>query len=271
VRVWVLGSGSRGNAVLVEAAGTRILIDCGFAPRTMAARLSGVGLTPSDVYAVVLTHEHGDHASGALACADKFGWQLFASAGTAAALGQPAAIRPFAAGATVAVGHAIVDSVRVPHDAADPIAVLVTDPGSGARCGIALDLGQVPAAMLRPFKDLDILVLEANHELAMLESGPYPPSVRARIAGRTGHLSNDDAARAIRAFAHRGLRHVVLAHLSEQCNAPATAIAVVQRALAGTRFRGTIHAAPADGPIGPFAPTRGRVERPDQFELELLA
>ncbi len=270
MRVWVLGSGSRGNAVLVEAAGTRLLIDCGFAPRTVAARLSAVGLTPSDVHAVVLTHEHGDHAGGALACAERFGWRLFASAGTAAALGKPDIVTPFVVGATVAIGHAVVESVRVPHDAAEPIAVIVAAPGSGARCGVALDLGHVPAGMLAPFKDLDVLVMEANHDLAMLEAGPYPPSVRARIAGRAGHLSNDDAARAIRAFAHRGLRHVVLAHLSEQCNTPETAVLAVQRALAGSRFRGSVHAAPPDGPIGPFAPTRGRVERPDQFELELL-
>lgn len=271
MRVWVLGSGSRGNAVLVEAAGTRLLVDCGFAPRTVAARLSAVGLTPADVHAIVLTHEHGDHAGGALACAEKFGWGVHSSAGTAVALGRPSAVKSFAVGATVAIGHAVVESVRVPHDASEPIAVIIGDPGSGARCGIALDLGHVPAGMLGPFKDLDVLVLEANHDLAMLASGPYPPSVRARIASRTGHLSNDDAARAIRAFAHRGLRHVVLAHLSEQCNAPETAIAAVQRALSGSRFRGSVHAAPPDGPIGPFAPTRGRVERPDQFELELLS
>lgn len=271
MRAWVLGSGSRGNAVLVECAGTRVLVDCGFSPRTLAGRLAAIGLRPEDIHAVVLTHEHQDHAKGAVAGATRFGWPVYATEGTLRALGPVPHATPFTPGATIAVGHAIVDSVRVPHDATQPVAVVVSDPGSGARCGVALDLGAVPAAMLSLFRTLDVLVLEANHDLAMLEAGPYPPAVRTRIASRSGHLSNADAARAVRAFAHRGLRHVVLAHVSETCNTPALAIATVRDALAGSKFRGAVHAAPPDGPIGPFAAVTTRIAAPHQFELGLLA
>ncbi|MCU0624298.1 MAG: MBL fold metallo-hydrolase [Gemmatimonadaceae bacterium] len=271
MRAWVLGSGSRGNAVLVESAGTRLLVDCGFSPRTLAGRLAAIGLSPRDVHAVVLTHEHQDHAKGAAAGAAQFGWQVFASEGTLRALGGLPGAAPFAPGATVAVGHAVVETVRVPHDAAQPVAVVVSDPATGARCGVALDLGHVPAAMLPMFRALDVLVLEANHDPDLLAAGPYPPAVRARIASKAGHLSNVDAARAIRAFAHRGLRHVVLAHLSETCNTPTLALTAVRSALEGSKFRGTVHAAPADGPIGPFSPVATRIGAPGQFELGLFA
>lgn len=271
MRVWVLGSGSRGNAVLVECAGTRLLVDCGFAPRTLAGRLAAIGFAPADVHAVVLTHEHQDHAKGAAAGAARFGWRVHATDGTLRALGDVPNAAPFPAGATVAVGHAVVETVRVPHDAAQPVALVVSDPAGGARCGVAFDLGHVPAAMLPCFRDLDVLVLESNHDPDLLAAGPYPPSVRARIASRVGHLSNPDAGRAIRAFAHRGLRHVVLAHLSETSNTPAVALATVRDVLAGSKFRGTLHTAPPDGPIGPFAPVRTRIAAPAQFELGLFA
>lgn len=271
MRVWVLGSGSRGNAVLVECAGTRLLVDCGFSPRSLAGRLAAIGFRPADVHAVVLTHEHLDHAKGAAAGAAQWGWTVHATAGTLAALGPVPNAHSFAPGATVAVGHAVVETLRIPHDAAQPVAVVVADPSGGARCGVALDLGHVPAAMLTAFRELDLLVFEANHDADRLATGPYAPALKARVAGRQGHLSNDESARAIRAFAHRGLRHVVLAHLSEVNNTPALALATVQRALDGSRFRGALHTAPPDGPIGPFAPSRTRIGAPVQFELGLFA
>jgi phosphoribosyl 1,2-cyclic phosphodiesterase len=271
MRVWVLGSGSRGNAVLVECAGTRLLVDCGFSPRTLAGRLAAVGFAPADIHATVLTHEHQDHAKGAAAASAQWGWQVVASPGTLAALPSLVGAQPVVPGGTVAVGHAIVETVRVPHDAAQPMAVVVRDPDGAARCGVAVDLGHVPAGLLTAFKDLDVLVFEANHDADLLASGPYPPSVQARISGRAGHLDNATAARAVRACAHRGLRHVVLAHLSDTCNTPTLARSAVLAALAGTRFRGQVHTAPADGPIGPFAPVATRVASPVQFELGLLA
>ncbi len=272
VRVWVLGSGSRGNALLVEASGTRLLVDAGFLPRPLGARLAAVGHRPEQVHAVVVTHEHEDHAKGAPDGARRFGWQLHASHGTIAAMPAlaDAGATGFAPGASFAVGHLVVETVKVPHDAGGPVAVVVSDPKTGARCGVATDLGTIPAALLTAFRDLDILVLESNHDEAMLEAGPYPPSVRARIASRTGHLSNRAAASAARALAHKGLRHLVLAHVSEKCNTPALARAATASALADSRFRGTLHVAPQDAPIGPFAPVATRVQVARQLELELL-
>lgn len=269
MRCWVLGSGSRGNAVLVEAAGTRVLVDCGFSPRALAARLAAAGFTPADVHAVVLTHEHQDHAGGATAAASKWGWGLFATPGTLSALGIEGT--PLPASGLAAVGHAVVETVRVPHDAAQPVAVVVGTPDRRQRCGVAMDLGHAPAALLPLFRDLDVLVLEANHDEGLLAASPYPASVQRRISGRLGHLSNAAAARIAAAVAHRGLRHVVLAHLSETSNTPALATAAMREALAATRFRGAVHAARADGPVGPFAASRTTVSAPGQYELGLLA
>jgi phosphoribosyl 1,2-cyclic phosphodiesterase len=170
----------------------------------------------------------------------------------------------------VRVGNLVVESVKIPHDAAAPVALVVADPVSGARCGIATDLGTIPAALMTAFRDLDVLVLESNHDEAMLAAGPYPPSVRDRIASRTGHLSNRVAASAARALAHKGLRHLVLAHVSEKCNTPSLARQATQAMIEGTRFRGALHVAPQDAPIGPFAPVITQVAVASQLELELL-
>jgi phosphoribosyl 1,2-cyclic phosphodiesterase len=272
MKVWVLGSGSRGNAVLVEAANTRVLVDCGFMPRPLGARLSAVGAHPEEIHALVLTHEHEDHAKGAPAAVTKWGWSLHATHGTIAAMPAlgAAGAQGFAAGATVRVGNLVVESVKIPHDAAAPVGLVVVDPSNGTRCGIATDLGTVPAAMLTAFRDLDILVLESNHDETMLANGPYPRVLQNRIASRTGHLSNRSAAAAARALSHRGLRHLVLAHVSEANNTPSLALETATTALAGSRFRGTLHVAPQDAPIGPFAPVRTQVAVANQLELELL-
>lgn len=147
------------------------------------------------------------------------------------------------------------------------MAIIATD-ATGGRVGIVYDLGYAGAPLRRALRDLDVLVLEANHDEGMLRAGPYPPSVRDRIAGRRGHLSNRAAAELARDVAHASLAHLVLAHLSDQCNDVSLARREMSRGLAATRFTGGVHAAPQDAVIGPFEPKvrRGRVE---QLRLEL--
>jgi phosphoribosyl 1,2-cyclic phosphodiesterase len=271
VRSWVLGSGSRGNAVLVECdAESYVLVDAGFPPAVLRRRLESIGVAPEAIEGVVLTHEHHDHARGAARAARRWGWTVYATSGTAAACEGLADIevRTFEAGGMISLGAADVNSVAVSHDAVDPVAVVVTARRTGARMGIVYDLGEAGPALRRVLHDLDVLVLEANHDRGMLRAGPYPPSVQRRIASRTGHLSNDAAARLARDCAQAGLGELVLAHLSLSCNDGRVALGTVADALAPSRFRGRVHVAQQEQVVGPFA---GRARRlvPVQLTLEL--
>ena len=269
MRVWVFGRGSRGNAVLLEPRGSRVLVDAGFHAKALEQRLAAIDVPAESIEALVVTHEHHDHVRGACAAAREWGWALHASCGTAAAYPslREVDVRTFDAGATLRFSSMELRSVAVPHDAEEPVAIIATD-DIGGRVGIVYDLGYANAALRRALGDLDVLVLEANHDEGMLRAGPYPPTVRDRIAGRRGHLSNRAAADIAREVAHRSLAHVVLAHLSDQCNDASLARSAVTRGLASTRFTGAVHAAPQDAVIGPFEPKvrRGRVE---QLRLEL--
>jgi phosphoribosyl 1,2-cyclic phosphodiesterase len=257
--------------VLLESAGSRLLIDAGFPVRTLADRLTAIGIAGESIEAVVLTHEHSDHVRGAGAGAKRWGWSIYATPGTVAACPSLATdgARVFKAGATLELGELTLQSVCTPHDAVDPVAFVATARSTGARAGVAYDLGHVTPAIRTALADLDLLVLEANHDEGMLRAGPYPPSVRNRIAGSHGHLSNRAAAALARSCAHRRLAHVVLAHLSDCCNTPALATEVVRTALASTRFRGGILAAPQDGSVGPFTAGSWRRSKAEQLVLAL--
>lgn len=261
MRIWSLGSGSKGNAVLVECGDTRVLVDAGFGVRTLAARLAAIGIAPASISACLVTHEHTDHTRGAAAAAARWGWSLHASAGTLA--GSPeladAPVQTFAAGATLAVGRADIRSVPVSHDGAEPVGYVVTDRASGARSAIVYDLGTATPAVREAVREVDVLVLEANHDEGMLRSGPYPPFLQARIACRTGHLSNRAAAALGAECAHASLNHIVLAHLSEKNNDHGVATATVSRSLARTRFRGKVSTAAQHAPVGPFTPRLSRM------------
>lgn len=256
MRLWVLGSGSKGNAVLIEDGDTRVLVDAGFPPAELAKRLAIAGIAPGSIRACVVTHEHTDHVKGACAAALQWGWALHTTEGTARAC--PALLaadaRTMEPGATITVGGIALRTVPTPHDAASPIAIVATAARSGARAGICYDLGHATDAVRVAMRELDILVLEANHDEGMLRAGPYPPSVVGRIAGRDGHLSNRQAGMLARECVGPNLRHVVLAHLSETCNEPATAQLAVSTALASTRFRGRVDVATQNAIAGPFTP-----------------
>jgi phosphoribosyl 1,2-cyclic phosphodiesterase len=254
VRVWVLGSGSRGNAVLLESSASCILIDAGFPAPVLAQRLALIGVSPEAIEAVVVTHEHHDHARGVRAGVRRWRWAVHTTEGTAAGLEglDPGRVHRFTAGATIELDGLVLQSIPIPHDAAEPVAFVATDRDTGARAGIVYDVGHASAALRTALVDLDTLVLEANHDEGMLRAGPYPPSVRHRIAGPRGHLSNRAAAELAASCAHRGLRHVVLAHLSDPCNDPALAVRTVRGALAPTAFRGLILPARQDRVVGPF-------------------
>ena len=248
MKVWVLGSGSRGNATVIDNGSTRILVDAGFSARELKQRFAIAGIAPQSIDAVIISHEHGDHMCGAVSAARRWNWAVHASAGTVR--GAPelekVGVQTFSAGETMTFGMMNVFAVATSHDAAEPVGVVATDIITGARAAVVLDLGRDSPYLHQHLKDLDALVLESNHDEVMLAQSPYPPSVQRRIAGGLGHLSNREAARLARACAHLGMQHLVLAHLSETCNTADHALATCSAALARTRFRGQITAATQD-------------------------
>ena len=153
---------------------------------------------------------------------------------------------------SVIVGDFHLETVPVAHDANEPIAVIVTSIAEGARAGIVYDLGHVTETISRALDKLDILVIEANHDEGMLRAGPYPPSVQARIRGKFGHLSNNEAAKLAGQTIHSGLNNIVLAHLSEQNNTPRTALGTVGDSLRRGRFKGRLTAASQSNVVGPI-------------------
>ena len=270
MRLWVLGSGSKGNAFVVECAGRRVLVDVGFPPRTLAARMTLAGIAPESIDSAVITHEHGAHICGASRAAARWNWTVHASTGTLAADGtlRTCEVRAFEAGATLELDTMRIQTIPTAHDAADSVALVITSCGSGARLGIAYDLGSVTASVARAMRDLDCLVVEANHDEQMLRAGPYPRVVQNRIAGRRGHLSNRDGAELARGAAHPALRQLILAHVSEHCNTPQVAHEEFARVMGRTRFRGRIDVAPQRRVMGPIDVGTAR-PRATQMELAL--
>jgi len=236
MRIAVLGSGSRGNAVLVESGGRRILLDAGFSCREIEKRLTGLGVAASSLEALVLTHEHQDHVRGADRLARRHGLAVYATAGTleesrgltAQARKQCTAI---ASGRPVEVAGFEIEPFAIPHDAAEPVGFVVQAP-DGCRLGLAGDLGSRSRLAWGRLVDLDVLILETNHDLEMLRNGPYPWVLKQRVAGRHGHLSNRDAADGVPELLCDRLRQVVLYHLSQTNNLPALAAAEIGEALA---------------------------------------
>jgi phosphoribosyl 1,2-cyclic phosphodiesterase len=254
--MWLLGSGSRGNAVVLESGGSRILVDAGFTPSVLVERMRSVDIAPESIEAVIVTHEHTDHVRGVRLLCQRFGWTSYATTGTIRSCRDLSGgiTTAFNAGDGFLIGDIELLSVKSSHDAAEPVVLVATSRSSGARAGIAYDLGVATQSITDAMRDLDMLILEANHDELMLHAGPYPASVRARISGRHGHLSNGRAGQLAREVTHRGLRQIVLAHLSEKCNTPRVALADVNSAISRSRFTGRLSAAHQDRVVGPFEP-----------------
>ena len=250
MNVTVLGSGSRGNAVAVTADGFTLLLDAGFSLRGLARRARTARIELGQLGAVVLTHEHGDHARGVAALARVTGAPLYASAGTLDRLEIPG--RTLAHLETVDVGPFTVTACRTPHDAAEPIALAVVGP-DGAKLGLAYDLGSASGVVRYLLRGADCLLVEANHDEELLRMAPYPDSVRHRIGGALGHLSNSAAARLLADVCHPALATVVLGHVSELCNRPELALAAAREGLTRRGFAGALLAACQDEPLGPLA------------------
>jgi phosphoribosyl 1,2-cyclic phosphodiesterase len=254
----MLGSGSGGNACAVSADGAVLLLDAGFSPRELARRAEQVGVDLGRLCGIALTHEHGDHAQGALRLAARHRVPVLASLGTWTALGGPAAVQylPLRTTSRTECGPFTLSGCALLHDAAEPLALTITD-GDGLRLGVAYDLGRPTQALRYHFRELHAVVLEANYDEVMLRTSRYPASVQQRIAGSGGHLSNRASAMLLSELHHPGLATVVLAHLSRRCNSPDVARATVEPVLRGAGFRGELHVALQAGPLPQISLAKG--------------
>lgn len=219
LRLASLGSGSGGNGLVVEARDghcvARVLVDNGFNLRQLTRRLERAGLAPADLDAVFVTHEHSDHAAGVALLARRHGLRVYCTAGTAAALAE-VTCTIVRAGDCVTVGPLAVRAYGVPHDAGEPVQYTFTD---GARsAGLLTDAGEGTDEIVAALSGVHALVLECNHDEALLRGGAYPAFLKARIAGARGHLSNRQAAGILRAIDRGRLGWIAAAHLSAQNN-----------------------------------------------------
>lgn len=252
MKIAVLGSGSRGNATILMSGITGILIDAGLSSAQMVKRLAHLGIDPSSVSAIVVTHDHGDHSRGSGVFARKHGTPIYLTRATSTACEQlfrgTERLEYYAPGRSFTIGEFQVDPFLTVHDAVDPVGVTVTGTRCGTRVGIATDLGRPTEGIIHSLSGCHFLVLEANHDEEMLRTGPYPALVQARIVSSHGHLSNHAAAELARQLLHPQLSGIFLAHLSGKCNRPELARNAVRGILRKAGWRGFLEVATQDEP-----------------------
>ena len=231
-----LGSGSDGNGLIIEAGTSRVLLDCGFSVRDASRRLARLGLSPEKLSGIIVTHEHSDHAGGVFALARRYALRVWITHGTLSALREfdaevdcGVSVTLIRGEAEFAVGDLALLPFTVPHDAREPVQFTASD---GARSlGVLTDTGCKTPHLEEVLSGCDALVLETNHDADMLRAGQYPPALKARIAGRYGHLDNASSAAILAALDRSRLQHVVAAHLSKQNNTPELARAALAAVL----------------------------------------
>jgi phosphoribosyl 1,2-cyclic phosphodiesterase len=233
MRFALLGSGSRGNATLVEEGRTRLLIDCGFSVRETERRMARLACSPEELTAILVTHEHNDHLAGVGALARKYRLPVWLTAGTEAAgrkrLGELPQREWLNCHSALAIGDIALQPFPVPHDAREPCQFVF---GNGdKRLGLLTDTGRSTQHIEQQLDGCDALILESNHDPQMLAEGPYPPSLQARVGGALGHLSNGQAASILSHIDSGALQHLVAAHLSEKNNRPELAVEALSGAL----------------------------------------
>lgn len=234
VKLTILGSGSSGNCTYVETDEARVLIDAGFSLRQIRQRLATIGRAPENLSAIFVTHEHSDHITGLAGLADKLRIPVYCNRATMEEiqriLGVQAEFRLFVTGGTFEVGDITVETFAIPHDAQDPVGFLLRAPT--ANLGFATDLGHVTRLVAERIRHAHALVLESNHDVKMLQECPRRPwSLKQRILGRHGHLSNEAAADCAADIMTDRLCHLYLGHLSRECNKPELAQRVMQKRL----------------------------------------
>ena len=228
-----LGSGSEGNALLVEVGNTRVLMDCGFGLQDSISRLAKLGVSPDQLNGIVVTHEHGDHIGGVAKLARKFNLDVWLTYGTLRAQTKAFAnitkLHEIDAHTMFAIGDVQIQPYPVPHDATEPVQYVF---GDGARrLGVLTDVGCSTPHIEATLSACDALVLECNHDSEMLANGDYPYSLKQRVGGRYGHLNNQQSAEILAKLDVSRLQHLIAAHLSHKNNTPELAVAALSSVL----------------------------------------
>lgn len=229
----VLASGSKGNSIYIQYGETAILFDAGLSGVEIERRMQHRRLSPKTLSAIVVSHEHADHVQGVGVLSRRYDIPVYSTAGTfdtvASQLGRIGVHHPFECGRPFSIKGLAIHPFSVSHDACDPAGFTIR--ANGKKIGIATDLGIATAMVREHLKSCDALILEANHDIPMLEQGPYPWPLKQRIKSRSGHLCNESAKALLMDVLHDQLAHVVLAHLSETNNTPEKALSVVTQRL----------------------------------------
>jgi phosphoribosyl 1,2-cyclic phosphodiesterase len=222
-----LGSGSAGNSMVIEQASTRLLLDCGFSVKETLTRLANLALTPESLTAILVTHEHDDHAKGAFKLAEKFNIPVWLSHGTRVMTEryQPKAtklkINEVDIHTTFSIDDVEVSPYPVPHDAREPSQFTFSD--GQHKLGVLTDVGGTTPHIETMLSGCDALILECNHDVTMLQQGPYHHALKKRVSGHLGHLDNASSARLLARLDNTKLKHIVAAHLSAKNNTQALA------------------------------------------------
>jgi phosphoribosyl 1,2-cyclic phosphodiesterase len=234
LKVCVLGSGSKGNAIYIASENIRILIDAGLSARQIALRLDQLGVVPESINGICISHEHSDHVSGLRVLQKRHGIPAYANAGTLNGIMRQAkadevSAKVFETGSRFEIGDVTIEPFSVPHDAYEPVGFRIE---SRSGCvGVVTDLGMSTSLVREKLKGCQAIVIESNHDDDLLREAPRPWQLKQRIRSRQGHLSNIDAARLIIDCATDALEHVFLAHLSSDCNTPEIALSTVSSQL----------------------------------------
>ena len=230
-----LFSGSSGNSIFVASGGTKLLADAGLSAKRIIEALCSIGEMPSELSAILISHEHSDHIKGAGILSRKFNLPIYASEGTWQAMEQMLGpvlecnkVR-FSSYAPFQIGDITVTPFPIPHDANEPVGYSFS--AAGKKVTVATDIGHISLELLNSFADSDLLLLESNHDVEMLKVGPYPWSLKRRIAGNNGHLSNEAAGEVVAYMAEKGTKCFLLGHLSKENNFPELAYQTVCNAL----------------------------------------
>ena len=230
-----LGSGSAGNALVVEVNHTRLMLDCGFSIKESLARLARLGLEPSDLSGILITHEHDDHAGGAFKFASKFNIPIWLTYGTLKMSTRyipeqhQLQLNVIDSHSEFSVSDILVQPYPVPHDAREPMQCVFSD--GKHKLGVLTDVGRVTPHIIEKLNACSALVLECNHDASMLQTGPYSWALKKRVGGDLGHLENSDSANLLSKLDNSRLQHILAAHLSAKNNTPELAKACLANVL----------------------------------------
>jgi phosphoribosyl 1,2-cyclic phosphodiesterase len=229
VRFISLSSGSKANSTFVEAAGQRILIDCGLSGKKAEERLAEHGIDPSTITSILVTHEHSDHIHGVPTLSRRYGMTVYANDGTMEFISKPKRREVFTTGQDFNIGGVEITPFSIAHDAVDPVGFVLR--AEGLKLSVVTDLGRVTTLVQEHVRGSNAIIIESNHDQEMLQGCSYTWELKQRISSTHGHLCNESAGQLIEDIMHPELFHIVLGHLSENSNTPTLALECMRRYL----------------------------------------